>query len=151
MDGRSAYGFSHWVCMAQAPCPPLMLKAESHAAPPPPMEKGKKQKAVKSMDADQEKIKVISFRATQSEENKYKQDADIAGLTLSEYIRRRLNGTTIVAKIPLTDRQSIAKLRQIGGLIKQLFKHEKISKNELENSLNKIYNAINIIQNNNNN
>lgn len=94
-----------------------------------------------------DKSRVITFRVTEEEEQEYREQAEIAGLPLSEYIRRKLNGTKIVAKQPLTDRQTVARLRQIGGLIKQLFVHDKITKLELDNALLKIYNAIGYIQN----
>lgn len=94
----------------------------------------------------QDKSKIISFRVTPEEAKRYADEAEIAGLPTSEYIRRRLNGSRIEAKTPITDRQTVATLRQIGGLIKQLFKHEKISKFELDNALKRVYDAIEGIQ-----
>lgn len=126
----------------------LSLKLQTESHPPPPANlKGKRQKDMKAQESGkQDKSKVITFRVTPEEEARYKEEADIAGLPISEYIRRRLNCTKIEPKQPLTDRQTVATLRQIGGLIKQLFRYDKITKDELDNVLNKIYNAIKVIQ-----
>lgn len=94
-----------------------------------------------------EKSRRILFRVTPEEEKKYKEDADKAGLTLSEYIRKRLNGSKVEAKQPITDKQTVANLRQAVGLLKQLFRYEKITGEQLDKSLKEIYNIIELVKN----
>jgi hypothetical protein len=46
--------------------------------------------------------------------------AEVAGLTVSEYVRRRVLGRKVVAPLALTDAQTLAELRRLGGLVKHL-------------------------------
>jgi hypothetical protein len=46
--------------------------------------------------------------------------AELAGLTVSEYVRRRALGRKVVAPRALTDAQTLGELRRLGGLVKHL-------------------------------
>jgi len=58
---------------------------------------------------------VIRFRLTTAEKAALVEAADHAGLTLSEYIRRRALGKVVIAR---TDAALIRELRRQGGLVK---------------------------------
>lgn len=60
----------------------------------------------------------ITIRLSQTEKNLLLEDADLAGLTTSELIRRRYFGKPIVTA---TDRATIRELRRVGGLLKHIF------------------------------
>lgn len=61
----------------------------------------------------------ITFRATPEEKNRLMEQADIAGLSISEYMRRReFGGRPLVAQ---TDMMMVQELRRIGGLLKHNF------------------------------
>ena len=60
----------------------------------------------------------ISLRLTASEKIKLKEDAHLAGLTISELVRRRYFGRRIVAH---TDEIMIRELRRLGGLLKHIW------------------------------
>lgn len=60
----------------------------------------------------------ITIRLTQTEKNLLTEDADLAGLTTAELIRRRYFGKPIITQ---TDRATIRELRRIGGLLKHVF------------------------------
>ncbi len=60
----------------------------------------------------------ITIRLSQTEKNLLIEDADLAGLTTSELIRRRYFGKPIVTA---TDRATIRELRRVGGLLKHIF------------------------------
>ena len=59
----------------------------------------------------------IGFRLTKAEKEKLQEQADLAKLTLSEYVRRRALGRKVVAKI---DMAVLAELRRMGGLLKHV-------------------------------
>lgn len=59
----------------------------------------------------------IGVRVTGSEKVKLKEDADDAGLSVSELVRRRYFGRKIVAK---SDEKMIRHLNRIGGLLKHI-------------------------------
>ena len=61
---------------------------------------------------------LISLRVTGEEKTRLVEQAEIAGLSLSEYMRRRFFGGRIAA---YTDLTTIAELRRIGGLLKHNF------------------------------
>jgi hypothetical protein len=62
----------------------------------------------------------ITIRLSQTEKNLLIEDAELAGLTTAELIRRRYFGKPIVTA---TDRATIRELRRIGGLLKHVFNH----------------------------
>ena len=59
----------------------------------------------------------INIRVTEYELKELKEDAEEAGLSLSEYGRRRLLGLRVDSKL---DVRVVGELRRIGGLIKHL-------------------------------
>ena len=61
---------------------------------------------------------LINIRVTFEEKARLKEQADIAGLCLAEYLRRRFFGGRIAARLDLN---AIAELRRIGGLLKHNF------------------------------
>ena len=60
---------------------------------------------------------LLTLRVT-AEKKRLMEQAEIAGLSLSEYMRRRFFGGRIAAH---TDLNTIAELRRIGGLLKHNF------------------------------
>lgn len=61
----------------------------------------------------------ITFRATPEEKSRLAEQADMAGLSISEYMRRReFGGRPLVAQ---TDMMMVRELRRIGGLLKHNF------------------------------
>ena len=62
--------------------------------------------------------KWVTIRVTEREKTRLMEQAEIAGLSLSEYMRRRFFGGPLVAH---TDLSTIAELRRIGGLLKHNF------------------------------
>ncbi|MFL9903333.1 ribbon-helix-helix protein, CopG family [Paraburkholderia fungorum] len=60
---------------------------------------------------------VINVRLTSSEKARLKEDADLAGLSMSELVRRRYFGRPIVAN---ADAVMLKELRRIGGLLKHV-------------------------------
>ncbi|MDE7063894.1 MAG: hypothetical protein K2O70_00260 [Desulfovibrionaceae bacterium] len=61
---------------------------------------------------------LLTLRMTAEEKTRIREQADIAGLSLSEYARRRFFGGTIAA---YTDVKAVGELRRIGGLLKHNF------------------------------
>ena len=60
---------------------------------------------------------VINVRLTGAEKARLKEDADAAGLSLSELVRRRYFGRPIVAN---ADAVMLKELRRLGGLLKHI-------------------------------
>ena len=60
---------------------------------------------------------VINVRLTSAEKAKLKEDADLAGLSMSELVRRRYFGRPIIAS---ADAVMLKELRRIGGLLKHV-------------------------------
>lgn len=60
---------------------------------------------------------LISLRLTSGEKSQLKEDADLAGLSVSELVRRRYFGRPIVAN---ADAIMIKELRRLGGLLKHV-------------------------------
>jgi len=60
---------------------------------------------------------VINVRLTGAEKARLKEDADAAGLSLSELVRRRYFGRPIVAN---ADAVMLNELRRLGGLLKHI-------------------------------
>ncbi|WP_186080575.1 plasmid mobilization protein [Burkholderia gladioli] len=70
--------------------------------------------AVKGAEALTEKIAV---RLTPDEKARLRDDAELAGVSVSELVRRRYFGRPIVAN---TDMVMVRELRRIGGLLKHI-------------------------------
>ncbi len=62
----------------------------------------------------------LTFRLTASERTDLEAAAEAAGLTVSEYVRRRVLGRRVVASRALADIQTLNELRRLGGLVKHL-------------------------------
>jgi len=60
---------------------------------------------------------VINVRLTSAEKAALKEDADLAGLSLSELVRRRYFGRPILAS---ADAVMLKELRRLGGLLKHV-------------------------------
>ena len=60
----------------------------------------------------------INIRVTPKERIQIQEQAEISGLTVSEYSRRRISGCYIPSKI---ERGMLYELRRQGGLLKHLF------------------------------
>jgi hypothetical protein len=60
---------------------------------------------------------VINVRLTATEKAQLKEDADLAGLSLSELVRRRYFGKPILAN---ADAVMLKELRRLGGLLKHV-------------------------------
>lgn len=61
----------------------------------------------------------LTVRVTPEEKNRLAEQAKLAGLSVSEYMRRRFwGGRPVIAR---TDLAMIAELRQMGGLLKSHF------------------------------
>jgi hypothetical protein len=60
----------------------------------------------------------IKVRVTTTEKKRLREDAELAGLTVSELVRRRSFGRPILAK---TDLATTRELRRLGGLLKHLY------------------------------
>lgn len=68
----------------------------------------------------------ITLRLSVSDKNRLKEISSLAGLTLSEYLRRRFfGGRPIVA---FTDTITVRELRRIGGLLKHNFETLRLAK-----------------------
>ena len=62
--------------------------------------------------------KWVTIRVTEREKTRLTKQAETAGLSLSEYMRRRFFGGRLAAHLDLS---AIAELRRIGGLLKHNF------------------------------
>lgn len=60
---------------------------------------------------------MVNVRLTAEEKARLKEDAELAGLSVSELVRRRYFGRPIVAH---TDLVMIRELRRLGGLLKHI-------------------------------
>ena len=60
-----------------------------------------------------------SFRVSEQESEDFEEQRKVAGLSVSEYVRRRILGFRIVSKIDL---RVLGELKRQGGLIKHLYK-----------------------------
>lgn len=80
-----------------------------------------------------------TLRLTGEEDTRLSEQAAIAGITVSEYMRRRFfGGRPLVAK---TDSQTIRELRRLGGMLKHNFETVREKGSGLE-ALNAALNAI---------
>ena len=70
------------------------------------------------MTAEDDRLSaVVNVRLTATEKARLKDDADLAGLSVSEFVRRRSFGRPIIAQ---ADAVTIKELRRLGGLVKHL-------------------------------
>lgn len=60
-------------------------------------------------------VRRVTIRLTADEEQQLRDAADCAGLSISEYLRRRVHGHRVASQ---TDATVIRELRRIGGLLK---------------------------------
>ena len=60
---------------------------------------------------------MLRLRLTASEKERLREDADLAGLSMSELVRRRYFGRPIIAN---ADAIMIKELRRLGGLVKHV-------------------------------
>jgi hypothetical protein len=60
---------------------------------------------------------VVNVRLTPGEKDRLKEDAELAGLSVSELVRRRYFGRPIIAS---ADMVMVRELRRIGGLLKHV-------------------------------
>jgi hypothetical protein len=60
---------------------------------------------------------IINVRVTEKEKARLKEDADLAGLSVSALVRRRYFGRPILAR---SDLIVIKELRRLGGLVKHI-------------------------------
>ncbi len=61
----------------------------------------------------------VNIRVTHAEHKQLREEADFAGLSLSELVRRRYFGRPIITR---SDEVTIRELRRLGGLLKLLHK-----------------------------
>ena len=62
---------------------------------------------------------VINVRLTAAEKLRLREDADLAGVSVSELVRRRYFGRPIVAN---ADAVMLKELRRLGGLLKHVYR-----------------------------
>lgn len=90
----------------------------------------------------------VTIRLTQTEKNILIEEADLAGLTTAELIRRRYFGKPIIAA---TDAATIRELRRTGGLLKHIFsqsdKYDRVVGTEILTTLNEVKECIQRIAN----
>lgn len=77
----------------------------------------------------------MRVRLTPAERAELEASAEIAGVTVSEYIRRRALGRRVVARRALADVQTLNELRRLGGLVKHLALEEVGSADDLRDAL----------------
>ncbi len=65
---------------------------------------------------------VVNVRMTALEKARLKEDADLAGLSVSQLVRRRCFGRRIIAN---SDAVMLKELRRIGGLLKHIHNESK--------------------------
>ena len=67
---------------------------------------------------EEQRQKRIYARLTEEEYSDLQEQADVAAISLSEYVRRRIFGRQVVSKLDL---RTLAELRRLGGLVKHVF------------------------------
>ena len=65
---------------------------------------------------------VINVRLTEPEKARLREDADLAGVSVSELVRRRIFGRPIIAS---ADAVMLKELRRLGGLAKHLHQESR--------------------------
>jgi hypothetical protein len=61
---------------------------------------------------------IVNVRLTKYERERLKEEADVAGLSVSALVRRRIFGRPVIASVDLA---MIRELRRIGGLAKHIY------------------------------
>jgi len=91
----------------------LAGQKQTHPPPAAPPDKNMvfETQGIEPLDA------VINVRLTSAEKAALKEDADLAGLSLSELVRRRYFGRPIIAN---ADAVMLKELRRLGGLLKHI-------------------------------
>ena len=64
----------------------------------------------------------INMRVTQHERDYIREQAEASGLSVSEYVRRRVLSRRVVSR---TDKKMLSELRRQGGLLKYVFKESR--------------------------
>ena len=95
---------------------PRFSRKRKHTRPRHPARRGLKNmvfqtQGIEPLDA------VINVRLTSAEKATLKEDADLAGLSMSELVRRRYFGRPIIAN---ADAVMLKELRRLGGLLKHI-------------------------------
>ena len=67
---------------------------------------------------EEQRQKRIYARLTEEEYSNLKAQADVAAISLSEYVRRRIFERQVASKLDL---RTLAELRRLGGLVKHVF------------------------------
>lgn len=67
--------------------------------------------------AEERGTALLQLRLTPAEKQRIRDEADLAGLTMSELVRRRALGRTVLAA---TDTAMVRELRRLGGLLKHI-------------------------------
>jgi hypothetical protein len=65
---------------------------------------------------------VLRLRLTPEEKQRIRDEAQLAGLTMSEFLRRRALGRTVLASVDMT---LVRELRRLGGLLKHAHSESK--------------------------
>jgi hypothetical protein len=68
-------------------------------------------------ESDEQLTALVRLRLKPSEKQRIRDDADLAGLTISEFMRRRSLGRPIM---PAADLAVVRELRRLGGLLKHV-------------------------------
>ncbi len=84
----------------------------------------------------------ITIRLTDAEFARISGEADTTGLTMAELCRRKLFGRTIKPRLSQTDAEAVTALNRIGGLLKQLFKRERIDGHTAYDMLTELKHAV---------
>lgn len=92
------------------------------------------------------RTETLIFRVSEDEKKLIEEQSKICGLTVSEYMRRRIFGHRVFAKIPKTDEQMIGELRKVGGLVKQLFKYKVVNQDYTAGIMAKLQEVIKYIR-----
>jgi hypothetical protein len=69
------------------------------------------------VQGDEPLAAIVKLRLTPREKQRIRDDAELAGLTMSEFMRRRAFGRAI---LPAADLAMIRELRRLGGLLKHV-------------------------------
>ena len=78
----------------------------------------------------------INIRLTSKERSHLNEQAEIAGLTVSEYVRRRICGVSVPSKI---EKRMLFELRRQGGLLKFIFNESQgMYSEKIDNALDSI-------------
>ena len=71
-----------------------------------------------------ELTKRVTVRFSEEDFSLLSEQAEKAGLTLANYVRKRVLGKSVQARESCLDKEAILSLRRAVGMIKQIFKNE---------------------------